>query len=561
MPVAHRLGIAAVGLLLALSLGVRVRNLASPLVEDHAFRQTQTAITVWTFVEEGIAPFRYQTPVFGPPWRLPFEFPLFQITAAALVEIGVANIDVACRLTNLLFFYLSAAFLYGLCRMHFQPRAASVCILMAYLWLPYMIFWSRTSMIDYCSVFLALGYACCLLRWLRSPERWHALALAVGFGCLAMLVKATTVVTIVVLLGWSVLRTMREELRGAGGWRLSSAGHLLCSRRGLLAGSVVASLVPLVVGYGWEAYAQRVRLASPTTQWFGPQNLTLWFYGTWAQRADPRFWSIIASRFWTFTPGVLAVLPCFGVWCVFRNRREGRAFLWAMLSGAFITIVTFFNLYLDHNYYLMAVSPTVAIVVGMGFYFLCFETVSGLAWKVILSGLALTVLGWTAQPYLARPFSISYATEPVCLLGQRIQEVTPPDEHVIVRDHPFGWSPEILYYARRKGLMVWGSVLDMKGAALQRYLRENRFTTLVSRRTRGNLPSVGQIGGYRITKVPWNQRTKKGRWSHAKPHALTASENASAGAPTPHGVGRRAVLGSSESRAGPLPRIAVSVAL
>ncbi|MBF0516095.1 MAG: hypothetical protein HQK97_03105, partial [Nitrospirae bacterium] len=53
--------------LLICSVLVRVVNIASPILEEHAFRQTQTAITIWTFVKEGIDVFSYQTPVFGPP--------------------------------------------------------------------------------------------------------------------------------------------------------------------------------------------------------------------------------------------------------------------------------------------------------------------------------------------------------------------------------------------------------------------------------------------------------------------------------------------------------------
>jgi hypothetical protein len=495
----RKAGVAAVLLLLALSAAARARNLASPLVEEHAFRQTQTAITVWTFVREGIAPLRYQTPVFGPPWRLPFELPLFQMAAAALVAAGVPSIDVACRLANLLFFYLSALLLYGLCRMHLRPRAASACILMAYVWLPYTILWSRTSMIDYCSVSLALGHALFLLRWLAGTGRRHALALAVGLGCLAMLVKATTVLTVAVLVGAAALRAVRADLGAAGGGRARAAGPP--GGKALWVGLLLACLLPLAVGWGWETYAQRVRLASPTTRWFGPQNLLPWFFGTWEQRADPRAWSLLAARLGALAPGACVPLACLGAWCALRRRREGLPFLLAMVSGAVLAVATFFNLYLDHSYYWMAVSPAAAIAVGLGFHFLCFETLSAPAGRAALAGLALAYLHWTAQPALARSFAVAYATEPVCALGERIRAVTPADEHVVVRDHPHGWSPEILYYARRKGLMLWGSVLEMDRAALNRTLAEHRFTTLVTRSPRGDLPLVGEVGGWRIYKL------------------------------------------------------------
>src|SRR3954462_14066832 len=185
----HRSASTAIAVsLLILSLLVRLPNLSSPLAEDHPFRQTQTAITAWSLVAEGIHPLAYQTPVFGPPWRVPFEFPAFQIVAALITRAGVTNLDVACRVAGLLFFYLSAGFLYSLCRSHIETRSACACIVLAYVWLPFDIFWSRTAMIDYASVAFSLAYMDAFWRWLKR-RRALDLTLAIGFGSLAFLVK------------------------------------------------------------------------------------------------------------------------------------------------------------------------------------------------------------------------------------------------------------------------------------------------------------------------------------------------------------------------------------
>src|SRR6516164_5284174 len=47
----------------------------------HMWRQTQTAMTSYWFVHEGFR-MDYQTPVFGPPWSIPFEFPFYQALVA-----------------------------------------------------------------------------------------------------------------------------------------------------------------------------------------------------------------------------------------------------------------------------------------------------------------------------------------------------------------------------------------------------------------------------------------------------------------------------------------------
>ena len=61
------------------------RNL--PLLDMHGFRQTQTAISaLWMRQEGTLIP--YQTPVFGHPWFIPYEFPLYQGLAAGLSYLG-----------------------------------------------------------------------------------------------------------------------------------------------------------------------------------------------------------------------------------------------------------------------------------------------------------------------------------------------------------------------------------------------------------------------------------------------------------------------------------------
>jgi hypothetical protein len=46
------------------------------LYDRHGFRQTQTALNVESMLR-GDGFLHYDTPVFGPPWALPFEFPLY----------------------------------------------------------------------------------------------------------------------------------------------------------------------------------------------------------------------------------------------------------------------------------------------------------------------------------------------------------------------------------------------------------------------------------------------------------------------------------------------------
>ena len=112
MPVADRLLLVAGGLAVIGSFAIRIWTIGQPLIEAHSFRQTQTAYTALIYHREGINLLQTPLPVFGPPWVVPFEFPLFQGIAALVMDLGLST-EVALRSTSLFFFVVSAALLWG----------------------------------------------------------------------------------------------------------------------------------------------------------------------------------------------------------------------------------------------------------------------------------------------------------------------------------------------------------------------------------------------------------------------------------------------------------------
>ena len=58
---------------------IRLININAPLIgQQHDFRQSQTAIVIQCFFKDGLDILGYQIPVFGAPWKVPFELPLYQ---------------------------------------------------------------------------------------------------------------------------------------------------------------------------------------------------------------------------------------------------------------------------------------------------------------------------------------------------------------------------------------------------------------------------------------------------------------------------------------------------
>src|SRR5205807_1591140 len=71
------------------------------------FRQAQTAVAARSLLE-GSPWLAYQLPVFGPPYGLPIEFPLYQWITAFLVAITHMPLIAAGRIVSIICFLASA---------------------------------------------------------------------------------------------------------------------------------------------------------------------------------------------------------------------------------------------------------------------------------------------------------------------------------------------------------------------------------------------------------------------------------------------------------------------
>lgn len=126
----------------SISLAIRLFNIDVPLMDLYSFRQIQCAMTVNEYVQHGVKVFDYITPVFGEDARIPFEFPLYQLSAYFVYHYCpfIDSVDLACRIAGLIWFYISAALLYKLALAIFEKKSIALSSLLFYLFLPYSIY-------------------------------------------------------------------------------------------------------------------------------------------------------------------------------------------------------------------------------------------------------------------------------------------------------------------------------------------------------------------------------------------------------------------------------------
>lgn len=414
-------------------------TLGLPILEKHAFRQTQTAYTAREFHEEGIDLLHPKLPVLGEPFEAPYEFPLFQAGASIVMDLGVKD-DAALRVTSLVCFLATALLLYGLVR-YVAGRASGIAALAAFALTPLALVWGRASMIEYLATAGAVGFAWALIVF-REERRPLMAALAVVAGLVGMLVKPTTAVFwILPALAYRpkvTTQPARRLLRDP--W------------------TVVAVVGPLVAGSLWTRHADAIKAASPTTEWMTSWNLRHWNFGWLEQRFDPAVWQILLERVGGNIVGLLGILLLPAIVAAARSRQWP---FWAgVASAVFLPPLVFLNLYFHHDYYLVALSPAFAAFIGLGAGFV-WSHVRGGPYAVLAPVLGLLLVYGSLE--LGRGYWLrihgGYEDPQVLPLAREIQSHTKPNDLVAVDG--LDWSPAVLYYAHRRGHMVSAHTVDV----------------------------------------------------------------------------------------------------
>jgi hypothetical protein len=422
--------------MLLIGLLVRLPSLNGQLLAISSFRQTETAYPALLFHQQGINLFAPQLPVLGRPWQVPFEFPLFQAMAAEIMNLGGA-IDWSMRVSGVICFMATAVALWGMVR-HLSTRTAAALTLLVFLASPFNVWWSRASMIEYMATALSVGYVWAGMIWIDHRQR-RFVALAIVLGTLAMMVKVTSAVF------WMVPLFLYWGATARPAWREWWRDRLRVS--------VVLFAVPLIACVLWTHHADDVKAASPATSWLTSEALVGFNFGSVGQRLDLRQWSKIIHPLDTLVTGmpfwILAAV------CLIAILRERRAVWVGIILAGVLPVFTFVNLYAVQSYYLAAVTPAAAAVIGYA--------LDGVIrrWRSVplrAATMAVIVAWLGATLYMQRDFLASSYTiptpDPSNILPQarEIDAGTNPNDLIIFDG--LQWSPAVPYYARRRGMML-----------------------------------------------------------------------------------------------------------
>jgi hypothetical protein len=430
------------GLLIVAAL-VRLRNLNSPISGSYTFRTTQTASGIRSVANGVLSPFSVETPVLGAPWKIPFEFPLYQIIAGLFSRLTGITVEASGRIVSLLFFISTAIVFYMICRKFFEV-ATSIVALVIFLFNSHNMEYGSSVLIEYCALFFSLLAFLFAYRYLQT-QVFRSLLYFLPAASLAALVKITTSI-IWVFIG--IIAIIYIEKR-----KQKTAYYIL-----------LAAIVAHLPAYAWTRWADHQKESSLMTEWLSSANLKEWNFGTLRQRMFYFDWQRTLGNIFfpsvaggtLIAVGLIILAVSFG-----KHRRASFGLLIVFISGP----VLFTNLYFVHDYYWTAALPAFLFVLAAGLEVLPSawirnsenSTKQSIVFRASVS-VAIVVASWFT-PYGMRHFdvfakegSVSYSDDAIAVAVEAITTNTKPDDKIIIIGAD--WNPQILYFSDRKGLMI-----------------------------------------------------------------------------------------------------------
>lgn len=411
------------------------------ILDVHAWRQSHTAISAYEMARGGPF-FQYRTPIFGPPWSWPLEFPLYQGLVAFISRWLSTGLEPTGRAVSVGFFVGTLAScwfaldLFDVARRH---RPVFLALLAAS---PLYIFWSRTFMIESTALFVAVIYLVAVHQATRPGRARNAaawLAASAVAGALAGPIKVTTFVPF--LAGAALLVATR--------WR-----RVRPDRRTVVLVGVAAAFIPILATGAWLAFTDSVKVLNPLASelvWSGERAQR---FGSLAQRFVLRSWYVVPAnallgRTRHAVVGSVAVFGCALVAAALRPRRFRQCLACAALYV--LPLAVFMNLYLAHVYYSYENGLFLTAIVGCGIV-ACFESGGLRPW----AGVALLAAALVAMStnYLSGYYADQEAGRLAPMtLTRLVQTTTKADEVLLI--YGMSYSPELPYESRHRAIMDW----------------------------------------------------------------------------------------------------------
>jgi hypothetical protein len=423
---------------------INIINISQPILEEHGFRQTQTALTAYYLGINGFS-LSYQTPVVGEPWAIPFEFPIYQQIVAVISSYTSVSLTVIGRLINLLFIIMACIPIICILRRNKIHESAIYIVISLYLSAPLYLFWAGTFMIEGAALFFTLCFLYYSIKVNHKDLSVKDLTFLGLFLLLAGLQKITTVLPVVlIVLVYSTINWL--------GLNSFSIKHRLST----LLRIYLMIFLALGVAIIWVRYSDIIKLENPIGAKLTSKALRSWNFGTLAQRMSAEFWlNIVFYRnIWASSLGYFGVVVITIGLGLIKTPSRVKLMIAISLILFVLPFLFFPNLHAVHNYYQVSNLVFFVIALGLSLFYLLDRSIS--ISKYVLPILVITFMGWNYYSFSKEYFPkkmMDLSDHRTLKLGKFIDENTPIDATVIWLGG-YDWSSEVAFYSKRKSLTV-----------------------------------------------------------------------------------------------------------
>jgi hypothetical protein len=430
-------------LIVIITLGIYYSG--NPILDQHAFRQTQTALTSYYLKANGFS-LAYETPVVGESYSIPFEFPIYQQIVAYLSYLRPDELTKIGRLTNLAFTVLSLFPLFFILKGFKVSVRATYFSLALFLSSPIYLFWGNSFMIEGAALFFLVNFIYFSLLTYQGDFSTKNLFLLSIFLMLGLLQKVTTILPYMFIIFIGIFLSIINRREN----RIKNIILIL-----------LFFAIPNLIALAWIMHTDILKLANPIGALLTSSNLSTWNYGTWEQRISSPLWldvvyqrNIKTSSF--FFCGLLAI-----AFSIFYKKINAPITPIILSAIFFITpFLIFTNLHLIHNYYQFSNSIFFSVATGIAVCYILDKYFSKKLYVYIFILIAFLISNYyffykDYLPYKNINTSIENST--TLKIADFIEKNTPPDLPIIV--FGYDWSSEVAFYSKRKSLTVppWGN--------------------------------------------------------------------------------------------------------
>jgi hypothetical protein len=403
------------------------------LIDLHHFRQTQTAL-----VTEGIlksqGPFflTNSVPVLGPPWEVPFDFPIYQFMVSWFSSLSGIGVSQSGRLLNVLL---------GLALVHPTHKifkaigvSSTATLFLAILTFTssQYLYWSRTFLIENTALLLSLYGVYFSIKAIQSFGLQNQLYSLVLF-TLAALQKVTTALPVILAL--IVLNF------------LHSSGLKGISKVKKLTKYAAPFILPILVSQLWVVYSDGIKEEGLLSKYMTSASLSGWNFGTFAQRFSADLWvDVILKRviLGNAGAGIAFILLVTYLIKFPRNQKYIVTFLLMFLLPTLI----FPNLHIVHTYYQSANLIFLLMAISIALEELTKSKMKVTVALILITSVSnLAIFSKYYLPFerLKKEDTIEY------LIAQELKSVTSKESIFI--SYGLDWDPTVSYLSSRDAVM------------------------------------------------------------------------------------------------------------